>query len=348
MYLKTPLYEFLKSQNAIYQNYEEFLYELPSHFGSPELEQNKMEQSCVWIDFSYYGHLKLKGKHAQDFLNRMSTNDLKKLNTKEYATTVLTNEKGRIVDLITVYLQGDGIVVTTSPQNQEHVVKWFEKYIMMDDVHIADLSGKMIQLGIIGPKSAEALFTITKKEAPEFGRFIEGTYEGFEFLAAPSPQLDLGFVLIADASAAEPLWHCIKTLGIGWCGMETYLAQRIHQKKPIFRRELTEKYNPLEAGLINAVSFSKGCYIGQEVIARLDSYNKIQKHLVRLMSDEPVPLNSKIIADTKEIGITTSSSYSYSKMKNIALGYVKTEFTDTNLPISIVTPEKSISAEFCS
>lgn len=347
MHLRTPLYDILKTQGAVFKSYDDFLFELPAHFVSVEQEYRSLKQSCVGIDFSYYGSIKLTGKHAQDFLNRMSTNNLKNLNINEFISTVLTNDKGRIIDLIMVYRLEDGLLITTSPQNHENIIAWLEKYIVMDDVKIENLSSKIIQLGIIGPRSSETVLSMTRMDPPKQNHVVQFLIAGINIFVAPSHQLDEGFLLITDISGIDVLWNFFVTQDIGLCGMDAYLAARIEQKKPIFRRELTDKYNPLEAGLTQAVSFNKGCYIGQEVIARLDSYNKIQKHLVQLKSEEPVSLDSKIMADNKEIGIITSSSYSYSNKQNLALGYVKTEFTSAAELFLIDTHGRPIRAEIC-
>ncbi|MBL7996654.1 aminomethyltransferase family protein [bacterium] len=345
--MRSPLYDILKTQGAVFKSYDEFLFELPAHFVSIQQEYRSLKQACVCIDFSYYGSIKLTGKHAQDFLNRMSTNNLKNLNINEFTSTVLTNDKGRIIDLIVVYRLVDGLLITTSPQNHINIIAWLEKYIIMDDVKIENLSSKIIQLGLIGPRSADVLITMTAMDPPKQNHVVQFLIAGNSIYVARSHQLDEGFLLVTDISGIDALWNLFVAQDIGVCGMDAYLAARIEQRKPIFRRELTDKYNPLEAGLAQAVSFNKGCYIGQEVIARLDSYNKIQKHLVLLKSEEPVSLGSKITAGNQEIGIVTSSSYSYSNKQNLALGYVKTEFTSGTASFTIFTDGKLIHAEIC-
>lgn len=348
MYSQSPFHDLLKECGAVFKDYEEFQYELPAHFGSIEQEYEQLSRFCGCIDFSYYGNLKLTGKHALDFLNRMSTNDLKKLDVNEFTSTVLTNEKGRIIDLIIVYRLTDGLLITTSPANQESVTTWLEKYIIMDDVKIQNLTGKILQLGLIGCLSSDAVNSILKTDLPRQNHFSEFSHDGHNILIASSHQLETGLILIAEISAKESLWNWVMSQSIKLCGTEAYTALRIEQKKPVLRRELSDKYNPLEAGLTDAVSFSKGCYIGQEVIARLDSQNKISKRLVKLKSAESISENSVILIGDKEAGVATSSSYSYSNKQNIALGYVKTEFRDTASPIEITESGKTIFAEFSS
>jgi folate-binding protein YgfZ len=349
MYFRSPLYELQKASGSVFQSYDHLSYELPSHFGSAEKEYAALNGSCVIIDFSYYGYLKIIGKQALDFLNRMSTNDLKKMDENKCAATVLTNDKGRIIDLISVSRMADGLYMTTSPQCDQKIIQWLDKYIIMDDVQIRNLSAQMIHLGLIGPRSAEILKLLFGTEPPEHDQVAAFIFGGQPVLVSQSFQLDNGFILTANVSIKQELWELFNSHKIPLCGMEAYFAARIEQKKPIMGTELSEKYNPLEAGLQNSVSFTKGCYIGQEVIARLDSYNKIQKHLVQLKSSEPFPEGAKIFSDdNKEIGMVTSSTHSYKYGQNIALGYVKTEFINTKLVWISTASEKRVQAEFCS
>lgn len=344
--MHTPFYELQKALGASFRIYDEFQYELPAYFNSAESEYAAMNASCVCIDFSYYGHIQLSGKHALDFLNRMSTNDLKKLDNHRCTSTVLTNEKGRIIDLIRVYRLDDVILLTVSPQYDKKVSSWLDKYIIMDDVRMEIQSYKTIQIGLMGPRSSEILNLITKTKPPGENQLTRFDLGGFSIMAAPAHQLEKGFLLIADVSAREAIWNWIQSNRIQFCGMEAYLSARIEQKKPLPCKELSDKYNPLEAGLLDAVSFNKGCYIGQEVIARLDSYNKVQRHLVKIITTESIPDDSKIFLGNKEIGIVTSSSYSRHLKKNIALAYVKTEFIDSAEPMHINLSDRTVKAEF--
>ena len=347
MLLQSPFYEFQRAHGAVFKRYDPLSYELPSHFGSAEEEYTEMVRSCVAIDFSHYGYLKITGKHALDFLNRMSTNDLNKLYENKSAATVLTNDKGRIIDLIGVNRQTDGLYVITSPGTHEKIMQWLDKYIIMDDVHIQNLSEQTIHLGFIGPRSAEILKSISGTELAGQDQIVTLMLDGQTIVITRSIQLGTGFTITANISAKTALWNLILSKNIPLCGMDAYTSARIEQKKPLIGNELSEKYNPLESGLQHAVSFTKGCYIGQEVIARLDSYNKIQKHLVQLQSKESIPEGAKIYTDNKEIGVITSSTHSYKYRQNVALGYVKTEFINVSNVLVSTTSEKPITAEFC-
>lgn len=346
MYHQSPFYEFQKASGAVFANYDPYPYELPSYFSSAKEEYGALSGSCAVIDFSHYGYLKITGKNALDFLNRMSTNDLKKLDNNQCVLTVLTNDKGRIIDLINIRRQQDELYAITSPESDEKIIRWLDKYIIMDDVQIQNLSAQTIHLGFIGPRSAEVLTSIFGTEPPEQSQIATLTLGGQAIVAMRSFQLESGFTLTADISAKSILWDLLRTKNIKLCGMDAYLNARIEQKKPVMGTELSEKYNPLEAGLQHAVSFTKGCYVGQEVIARLDSYNKIQKHLIRLKSDETILPGDRIFSDNKEIGIITSSTHSYKYEWMIALGYVKTEFINVSNVLVNTKSEKRVKAEF--
>ncbi len=345
MFKRTPFFNFHNSAGATFRSYEEFQYELPEHFGSVRRENEALMHDAVCIDFSFHGCLRLSGRHALDFLNRMSTNDLKNLQQNECLQTVLTTDKGRIVDLISVYRSDNDLVVSTSPQNEDTILRWFDKYIIMDDVRMEIATDHTAQLVVVGPRSSQIVRDLIKTDPPENNRSLNSEFQGHPLLIGTSFQIENGFILITDLHGGESLLEWFRSKNILSCGMEVYHSARIAQRKPILRRELSEKYNPLEAGLSHAVSFTKGCYIGQEVVARLDSYQKVQRHLVLIRTSDQVSTDCKIKKNNSEAGSVTSSCYSENLGQFISLGYVKTEFTSSSGPWTIDCDDRVIQAE---
>jgi folate-binding protein YgfZ len=345
--LRTPLYAYHKSMGAQFQDYGIYGHELPSQFESTESEYHALRNFGGIIDFSFYGRIRLVGKDSLDLLHRMSTNDLKNLQPLQSAFTVLTTEKGRIIDCATVLNQFDHLLMIISPQNQEMILQWLDRYIIRDDVRTEDATGQTIHLGLFGPHCASAIenmFNIDVHGLLDSNGLVNINLNDQRVLISPSRFLD-GFDLIADANAAETVLNVLRKSQLMFCGMEAYEIARIEEGHPIFRRELSDRYNPLEAGLAGAVSFTKGCYIGQEVIARLDSYQKIQRHLVRLkLSNLPLPEN-KILFQGKEIGHVTSSVRSIKYNAFIGLGYLKTEMSMTTEKLDLVDAVKTAKAE---
>jgi len=163
-----------------------------------------------------------------------------------------------------------------------------------------------------------------------------------------------GFDLIVSAQGAATVWQALsdrgQAYGVSLCGEEAYEMLRVEFGVPRFGRELTEEYNPLEAGLETAISWTKGCYIGQEVVARLDSRNKVSKLLVGLwLEPGPVPeAGSPIEAPDHPgsiIGKLTSVAPSLDFRRVIGLGFVRNELSAPGTRLVVVSPEDRIGAE---
>lgn len=259
--------------------------------------------------------IKGSGTDLIDFLNRMSTNDLRKFPTEEYRKTILTTDKGRIIDLIYVFNFKDKKFLLTSDEFQEKVKTHLEKFIIMDDVSLELSSEKYFHIVITGDElqsTAEKFSDIT----PEVGKAIiteSGVIvfsDDFRF-----PSLN---ILCSEKDLSEIK---NKLIEIPEQTFEEYEYMRINACVPERENELNENINPLECGLENYISFKKGCYIGQEVIARLDSQGKRPKQMVKVISGKKLHPGDKIYSDEKESGFI-SSSVSYNG-ENVSLGFIR-------------------------
>jgi folate-binding protein YgfZ len=143
--------------------------------------------------------------------------------------------------------------------------------------------------------------------------------------------LDLpGYTLIVAAAEACPLWeNLIKKWRYSRQMQQVWEYLRIHQGTPAVDQELTEDYNPLEAGLWRAIVFDKGCYIGQETIARLNTYKGVKQRLWGIKLSQPVPSNTPIILEAQKVGLLTSV------LEDFGLGYVKTKAGGEGLKVQI-------------
>ena len=135
------------------------------------------------------------------------------------------------------------------------------------------------------------------------------------------------FEVVVGEKGAEKVWDGIVAAGAVPIGLEAYEVLRVERGAPGYDRELGESYNPLETGLWGSISFTKGCYIGQEVIARLDTYQKVQRHLVSLSfsADAQVAEGSKLAREGSEVGHVTSVAKTPLTGELIGLGYVRKE-----------------------
>ena len=149
--LRSPLYEVHAQAGATFRPQDGW--ELAQVFSSSAEEFQAAEASVVVHDLSHTGRLKAVGADCLDLLNRLSTNKVDELGPGQGAPTILTNDRGRIVDLVHVVNLGDHVLLLTSPETQEPVITWLDKYTIMDDVEVEDHTQASAMLALIGPNA---------------------------------------------------------------------------------------------------------------------------------------------------------------------------------------------------
>ncbi len=303
------------------------------------------------------GTLLLEGKDARDFLQRMSTNDLVNLQVGQTASTVLVNEKARIVDVVTVINKGSGLLLVTSRGATNIVQEWLRRFIILEDIRVTDLSHEYETLLLAGENVHLEMqqIELPLPHLPPDRSFLElQMTNGKAIVANDSRWQYPACLLIAPRDEIRRLWdlaqHSSDGAGSSFVCLtdELYHELRIEQGIPEYGLELTEDVNPLEARLDQSISFTKGCYIGQEVIARLDTYKKLRRKLTGLIFQQAaaVPVSSgMLLLDNAEVGWTTSHSFSQHLNRPIALGYLDTDVAETALTFKTSVSEAAQSVQ---
>ena len=276
----------------------------------------------IGIRIGGYDFLSLQGAESIDFLNRLSTNDLSTLSLNSCRYTVLLTEKGKIVDLVLVIRRDKDVLLLVSQRNGFTVKNWLEKFIIMEDVLIRNCSNEL-----------EAIQIYIAESKLHINSALPFQFEVHKDRCLP---IESGFGKMLLFS--DPLWKGCKNVLIGNKREALLLFNSLHSNThssiiytiypanfeliqieeaiPLISKELTMEINPLEACLNDFISFTKGCYIGQEVISRIDTYKKLQQKIVGFVFlDNKINLpqtNYKIINNNKEYGSITSIAWSYS------------------------------------
>jgi len=283
---------------------------IPNDYGNVLDEYVAFKESVVTIDFSDHGVVLIEGKDSLDFLHRMSTNDV--ISTKENDKTlnVLTNANGRIIDATWMVTgpQKQSAMLIGSAGSGQMVAKWLEQYHFSEELDIRDDSGKYGVFAVYGEKASDFA------TSSDCDVIYSDEYSAYVLVKENAPSY----------------WMNLLKQGAVPVGREAWNIRRIELGIPRFGFELTESANPLEAGLFDSISFSKGCYIGQEVIARMDTYDKVARQLRRLHFSGEVDesLKPALSSDGKNVGIVTSSVYSIELGKYIGLGFVKNKYAE--------------------
>lgn len=277
-------------------------------------------------DEQTHARLWLAGADRVAFLQRITTNDVR-LQAGEGTVTVLTSPTARIQVVFTVLAFPDGLLLLAGPDEGPKAYNALRSQIFFaDDVTVSGRGSAMAQYGLYGPLSGEVLATAGlghHEDMPLF-HWRDGILTGVPVTIQRNQGLrSLGFTLLVPAKSGEAIRDTLLQSGAVILPEDAYEVLRIEAGLPSPGRELTDQVNPLEAGLRRFCDDHKGCYIGQEIIARQITYDKVTTHLVGLRANDALSAGDAIQADTKRVGFVTSAAHSPALGGPIALAYVR-------------------------
>ncbi len=278
--------------------------------------------------------LKLSGKDVLDFIHRISTNNINSLNVNEKIETLFTNDKGRIIDKATMMRFDYNFMLVGSPDENARLYRWVDRYIISEDINIGHEDDNFL-FEVCGPQAESYLTLICGKfiDALDNKRIVNVNIEGliFKIIKNEFPNGLTNYWLFGEASVGvkliEYLLNHVSVFEVQMVGEKAHDIFRIENGIPVFPNELNDNYNPNELNLLHLVDFNKGCFIGQEVIMRLDSYDKVQRELVGVIFEsEPVNGEFDVTNSGEIIGEITSTAYSHKLKKNIGLALIRKKY----------------------
>ena len=341
------LHDFHQRRQAIFSPQNGF--EAVGSYGNTEAEYLALSRDAALIDLSFRSRVCLLGSDREKFLHGQVTNEIMRLPVGQGTYAALVTAKGKLETDLFAYKLQEELLLDFEPGLTQKVTDRLSKYIIAEDVQIVDVAPHYALLSIQGPRSAELLanlsivqslptkpFQWTKTESPS----------GDLYLICNSrygpPGFDL-FVPIAEApQIAEKLSSSIKLVGIDACEVS-----RIENAIPRFGIDMDETNLAPEALRENAISYAKGCYIGQEVIARIRTYGQVAKalRLLRLPDDlEHLPARGeKLFKEQREVGFITSAAISPLHGGQVALAYVRREANAPGESLTLGSPSGKIA-----
>lgn len=300
---------------------------IPLQYEDLETEYHAALNQAVLMDRSHEGRIEAKGRDRFELVQRISTNDVLKMALGEGRATIFTNANGRILDRIVMYHRGETALITTEPGRGAPLTTFLQRQVFFnDEAAFTDITSLTRQFVLHGPSAntiVNALLPDATTDSP-FG--IEGKIADTPVFVAPRKPLNGGhWAFYVAAEHAASLWQAIldigTPLGLIPAGSKTYNALRIYAGRP-GGRELNVDFIPLEAGLWDEVSFTKGCYTGQEIIARMESRNRLAKTIVKLRLSAWVEAPANLYLDSKSVGTLTSSVVTPDR-DILGIGFVK-------------------------
>jgi tRNA-modifying protein YgfZ len=314
---------------------------IPLHYGDQKAEYRAALEKAVLMDRSHEGRIEAKGRDRINLIQRISTNDLTDMRLNEGRPTIFTNANGRILDRIVVYNRGDSALITTEPGRGTPLLHFLRRQVFFNDEAIfTDLAPDTHQFILYG-RDADAI-----AEGIQAGAGSTAVFAGLEtsiagvpvYLAKRKPMGESQWTIITPKAEAASVWNAILETGAAHglvpAGSLVYNAFRIRAGRPGIGHELSQDYIPLEAGLWDEVSFTKGCYTGQEIIARMESRNRLAKTMVRLQLSAWVEAPANLYHESKQVGTLTSSVITPDG-EILGIGFVK---------VPLAVPDQGLSA----
>jgi folate-binding protein YgfZ len=338
--------------------------EVVLHYGDWLAEHTALRQTVGVLDLGFRSRLWVRGAHRQKFVNGQVTNQVADLAAGQGCYAALTDPKGRMLSDLQIHCLSGELLLDFEPGLTTVVLGRLQRYVLSSDVKVADAGRDLGVLSLQGPKSVQVVQTCLPRvrlpaeplssvswSDPTLGALLLVNHgrlgsEGFDWFAprASLPELADRLVrAVRDAGGVPCGWHAMETV-------------RIEEGIPRFGADMDETNLPPEAGLeARAISYTKGCYVGQEVVARIQSRGQVSKALrgLRLADELPaLPVKGdKLMKDGREAGYITSATCSPAFSANLALGYVRRECnapgTDLVLcadtgesPVRIVEPRR--------
>ena len=263
-----------------------------------------LEQGAAWLDISTQGRLCATGEDRVRLIHAIASNDIAGLGPGQGAATFFLNAQGRILAYSQILVAEDHVVLYCEPDLTNTLKAHIEKYIIMDDVSVEDVTDSTALIAIAGPQSADVLRSLCPDLPDQELSFTESNGIRIICTALSSPASYWAEVPFDDK---QDFIEKLSSLGVIHSTQETFEAYRVHSGMPRFGVDYGPKNIPHETQQLNAVSFTKGCYTGQEIVERVNTQGKVQQMLVSVeLESREVPQDMTIFHEGAPVGSLTS------------------------------------------
>ncbi len=325
----------------------------PDRYGDPRAEYEAVRHAAGLLDLSWQGKVRIAGGDRVDFLHRMLSNDVKGLAAGRGCETFLLDSKGHVVAYLSLLALPDVLLAEADPPMASPMVEMLNRYVIADDVSLDDVSEAWGILSIQGPRAPAVLGDLLGGEAPALEplQHVEREVAGATArIVARSRTGEAGYDVWAPTDRLPALWDAAARVGgrhglrpVGTAALDV-LRLEAGEPRAI---DVAGDVLALETGLERAISFTKGCYIGQEFVIRVAHRGHVNRRLSGLVldGDRVPPSGSTVRAGEKEMGWITSAAFSPALGRPIALGYVRRECNAPGTKVLVQAGEAVLDAE---
>lgn len=349
-------------------------WQIPTSYGDTLFEYAAVREGVAGlIDLSSRGRILVSGSEAVQFLNGLITNDMKTLDEGHWMPAAFPNVQGRLIASVRVIrLKDEGIdqttaaglarreprenvcptfLIDTEAVTHERVLKTIERFTLAGDFRVRDVTAQKALVTVQGKNSASLVRSILGEAAAALaanGALQMAWQESNVTIIRATHTAEDGFDLILNSEAASSLWDALHAAGARPVGYDALEILRIEAGLPRYGIDMDETNVVTEAALDDAVSYTKGCYVGQEIIARIKYRGHVAKKLSGVMfnqAEKVEPGASIQSTDGKEIGRITCVTYSPHLGRTIALGYLKYDYLAPETSVKIIAGDEQLLAQ---
>ena len=263
------------------------------------------------------------GRDRVRLLHNLTSNDVRKLATGSGCYAFLLSPQGHIQADLTLLVFDDHILLDTEPELREKVVDHIRRYIVGDQVELQDVTAETCSIALEGPEAAPAM---EKSGGVELDGDHRHVLCKSAIVARVSQTGQPGFRIYAPTAASAEIVRRLTEAGAQPATDEDARLMRIENGRPRYGEDIRETSLAQETGQMHAVSFSKGCYLGQEIVERVRAQGHVNRRLVRLRLDAAVPAGTALTVDGAEAGEITSSALEAGQGGAVALAYVRSAY----------------------
>lgn len=349
---RLPLAETHRKAGAAMRELEGWV--VPAHYGDARGEYDAVRggESAGLIDLSARGRVEVSGAEATQFLNGMLTNDVAKLEEGAWMEAAFPNAQGRLLASARIARLGEGFLFDTEPATSGRMWQSLERFTLAGDFRVRDLTCETAMLSVQGARAGKIVAAALGEETAqvERGRVSQASFRQatVRVMRATHTGED-GFDLTISVDEAPALWDALVAAGARPVGHEALEMLRVETGIPRYGVDATDANVVLEVvNEAEAVSYTKGCYVGQEIIARIHWRGHVAKRLAGLVLERDVEIPSGARVKTedgeREAGRVTSSVYSPRLRARVALGLVKYDFLKPGTELKIFAGEEELCA----
>ena len=341
-----------RGADVTYQAFGEWM--VPWHFESTPREYETLRTGVGLLDYSMLALVEVQGADRINFLQNLLTNDIKRLEPGAGCPAALLDASGHLITDLLVFVEPEAVWLLCDATQAAAVTQTLERYVFSEQVSLTNHERRQAVLALQGPRTIECLIQLLGRvvSLPSAGDHVTASFQGLPArIIRHTLTGDVGALCLCDGAHAEPLWDLLASRGTAFglrlVGWEALNIARIETGIPMYGIDMDHTNLLPETGLERvAVSATKGCYVGQEIIARMETQGSANKKLMALVleGEESAVAGDRLVQGELEVGRITSACWSLGLNRPIAMGYVKRPAYEPGTMVDVLRADRRILA----